>query len=204
MLSLLTDSHFFSLKEVTTEFESRLIEPAPVYVTTNGTDVETRDSIQARHRAHDEYEIYDISLSRLVVESLLSSSFRHEIQTRFSHVSGFDDLPGQVYFMMILDACNSSAVLDIDGAEKSFHEMTFSDFQGENVSSLATSALKYVKVMEGGYALPRNLSSSLTKKATASSCDCFNRTMYNHLDKANDMERRYQLKDSKLLRADPD
>ena len=124
MLSLLTDSHAFSLKEVTTEFESRLTEPASVSVTTNGTEVETRDSVQARHRAYDEYEIYDISLSRLVVESLLSSSFLHEIQTRFSHVSGFDDLPGQVYFMMILDVCNSSAVLDIDGAEKSFEQMT--------------------------------------------------------------------------------
>ena len=106
--------------------------------------------------------------------------------------------------MMILNSYISSAVLAIDGSEKSFKDTTLSDFQGENVSSLATSALKYVKVMEGGYALPRNLSSSLTKKATASSCDCFNRTMYNHMDKANDMERRYQLKDSKLLRADPD
>ena len=31
MLLLLTDSYAFSLKEVTTEFESRLIEPAPVH-----------------------------------------------------------------------------------------------------------------------------------------------------------------------------
>ena len=88
---------------------------------------------------------------------------------------------------MILDACNSSAVLDIDGAEKSFAQMTLSDFQGENVSSLATSALKFIKVMEGGYALPRNLSSSLIKKATTSSYEYFNRTMYNHLDKVNDI-----------------
>ena len=67
---------------------------------------------------------------------------------------------------------------------------------------LATSALKYIKVMEGGYALPRNLSSSLIKTNTLS-CDYFNRTMYNHLDKVNDMERRYMLKDPKILRADP-
>ena len=78
-MSLLTDSHAFSLKEVTTEFGSRLIEPDPVSVNINGTQVESGDSIQARHRAYDEYEIYDISLSRLGVESLLSSSFCHEI-----------------------------------------------------------------------------------------------------------------------------
>ena len=83
------DLHAFSLKKVTTEFESRLIEPDPVSVTTNGTQIETRDSIQARHRAYDEYEIYDISLSRLVVDSLLSLFFRNEIQTRFSQISGF-------------------------------------------------------------------------------------------------------------------
>ena len=83
MLLLLTDSYAFSLKEVTTEFESRLIEPALVSVTTNSTEVETRDLIQARHRAYDEYEIYYISLSRLVVESLPFYSFRHEIQTLF-------------------------------------------------------------------------------------------------------------------------
>ena len=138
-----------------------------------------------------------------MVEYLLSSSFRHEIQTRFSHVSGFDDFPDQVYFMMILDVCNSSTVLDIDGSEKSFQEMTLSDFQGENFSSLDTSALKYIKIIEGGYALPRNISSSLIKKATTPSCEYFNRMMYNHLDKVKDMEKRYMLKDPKLLRADP-
>ena len=106
--------------------------------------------------------------------------------------------------MTILDACNSSTVLDIDGAEKIFKEMTLSDFQGENDSSLATSALKYIKVMEGGYTLPRNLSSFLIKKATVSSCDYFNRTMYNHLNKAKDIERRHQLKDPTFFRTDPD
>ena len=82
--------------------------------------------------------------------------------------------------------------------------MTLSDFQDDNVSSLATSALKYIKVMEYRYALPRNLFSSLIKKTTSSSCDYFNRTMFNHLDKSKDMERLYQLKYPKLLRVDPD
>ena len=75
MMSLLTDSNAYSLKEVTTEFKYHLIEPDPVSINTNGTQVETRDSIQARCYALTEYEIYDISLSCLVVEFLLSSSF---------------------------------------------------------------------------------------------------------------------------------
>ena len=197
-------SYDSSLKEVTTEFKSHFIEPDPVSVDTDGTQVETRDSIQARHHIYDEYKIYDISLSRVVVESLVSSSFRHEMQTRFSHNPNFDDFPGQVYSVMILDACNSSTILDIDGAENSFKDIILSDFQGENIYSLVTSTLKYVKFMERGYSLPQNPSSSLIKKETTPSCDYFNRTMYNHLDKAKDMERWYHLKDLKLLCANPD
>ena len=116
------------MKEVTTEFKYRLIEPDPVSVNTNGTQVETRDSIQARHRAYDENKIYDISLSRLVVESLLSSSFWYEIQNCFSHISSWDDFPGQFHFMMILNSYNLSALLDIDGAEKNFKDTILSHF----------------------------------------------------------------------------
>ena len=40
-MSLLLDYYDYSLKEVITEFESRFIEPDPVSVDTDGTQVET-------------------------------------------------------------------------------------------------------------------------------------------------------------------
>ena len=115
--NLLSFSHLFELQNVIEEYESRILQHDPV-LEANGD--ETKISVAVRIRQYDVYKLFDQALSRLVVESLLSASFREVIKTQFSHYENFDDLPGQIYFMMILDACNTSAAIDIEGAEKSF------------------------------------------------------------------------------------
>ena len=93
--------------------------------------------------------------------------------------------------MMILDACNTSAALDIDGAEKSYKALTLSDIPGENVSDLATVALKHIKIMSGAYALPAKLGTLLLLKVCKSSIETFNRNILNCYVDADAMETRY-------------
>ena len=57
-------------------------------------------------------------MSRLVVESFISRSLETKLQIRFGHLDDYDDAPGQVLFMMILDICNASADKDIESATK--------------------------------------------------------------------------------------
>jgi hypothetical protein len=106
MTDVISDHHLFTIDAVTAEYESRQVEPIPVLVAA----VETPECIQARFRTYDEYEKLDIAFSRLLVEYLVSPDFRDKVKHRFSHVIGFEFLPGQIYFMMILDACNASVI----------------------------------------------------------------------------------------------
>ena len=104
--------------------------------------------------------------------------------------------------MMILEACNASASLDIDGATNKFRDLSLSSFPWENVSDLATTALKLIKIMDGAYAMPVNIGSTLIRKVSTSSCQYFNRTIFGHLDKARQMESMYKIKNPMLLKAD--
>ena len=70
MRNLVKFTHLFTLEDVTQEHDSRLVEPA-IVLDPNG--VETSASKQNRHRAYDKFEIYDIALSRLAIEALLTS-----------------------------------------------------------------------------------------------------------------------------------
>ena len=124
MLSLLDHAHSFSLQDVIAEFQDRSRTPKTEFEPDLIT--ETKLSIASRLKSYDEYEQYDFALSRLVVESIVTTSFRRKVETRFSHEDDFDDLPGQVYFMMILEACNASASLDIDGATNKFRDLSLS------------------------------------------------------------------------------
>ena len=65
-----------------------------------------------------------MALSRLLVESLVSAIYCETIKTRFSHRSNFDDLPGSVYFMMVLEACNTSADIDVKSANSRFYDLS--------------------------------------------------------------------------------
>ena len=113
MCYLLDESYAFTVKEVITEHESRLIEPTAIL---DDTRDETVASITAQFRSYDEFEFYDVGLSRLAVEACVSVSLREKIAIRFSHTPDFDELPGKIYFMMILGTCHASASLDVKGA----------------------------------------------------------------------------------------
>jgi hypothetical protein len=111
MVSLMTEYHAFTVDEILNEFHARAgIEPAPIL---DNAGTETEASRKNRFRFFDDYELDDVALSRLTVESLLTASLREKLETRFSHYARFHNLPGQVIFMMVLDTCNASTELDI-------------------------------------------------------------------------------------------
>ena len=202
MHSLVDDAHLFSLSQVRDEYDTRMIQPSAVFeVDASGKDTttETAESIFNGNKAFDEYEQYDTALSRLIVESLLSPSYRETIKTRFSHHDSFEELPGQVYFMMVLDACNTSAAIDIDSAQVKFDELLLSNFPGQDVSALSTLALKYIKIMMGAYNLPTKLATKLLLKVQKTETEIFNRNILEHYRVADELEREFALKDPKLM-----
>lgn len=190
MTSLLTDYHVFTVDEVINEHEERqLPEGAPIN-DRNGEELSV--SVKARFRCYDDFEFDDIALSRLIVESLLTQSFREKLEVRFSHYDSFEELPGSIIFMMTLDTCNASVEMDIDGAKESFKTLSLDDYPGENVTELATSALKYLKIMRGDYAIDVTVGSSLIKKVCGTSSDSFNRRMHALLDEVKPFEAKYK------------
>ena len=194
-------AHLFELDTVLAEYESHTLTHTPVINPT--TSLETPESLLASQQAYDVYKKFDIALSSLVVESSMSESFHETIKTCFSHYDNFVWLSSQVYFMMILDAYNTSTAIDIEGAEDAFKKLSLQSFPGENVSSLATTAIKFIKVVDRVYALPARLGSQLLLKTSSTlSRNIFNRNVldrYNHVD---EMERRYYLNAPSLMKAD--
>lgn len=203
MVFLLNNPYDFTLEEVTTEYEGQLNKPDKVLKDGSTTD-ETDASILNRFKAFDVYELSDLSLSRLCVECLLLDGFRENIINRFSHLPLFDDLPGQVYLMMVLDTCLASASVDVDGANQQFNALSLSSFPGENISAFSLAALKLLKVMKTAYAMDVKTGSKLLRKVSHTQCDYFNRTIHGFLDTTRSMESKFLLKDPKLLHADPD
>ena len=69
MISLADHPHSFTLEQVLSEFNLRnTIKPSPI-IDSNG--IETSESIINRFKCYDDYEGYDLNLSRLVLESLV-------------------------------------------------------------------------------------------------------------------------------------
>ena len=154
MHSLVQDCRLFDLKGVVSEFNSRMKSPSAEFLqdlNEDDTTIESPESISSRLRSYGEYEKYDIAFSRLVIEALISPTHRETVKTRFLHHKYFTELPGQIYFMMVLSACNTSASIDIDTAKLKFKELSLSDFPGKTVSLLSTLALKYFKIMQAGH-----------------------------------------------------
>jgi hypothetical protein len=139
MVCLTDHPHSFSLDQVMKEFNDRNVpEPAPIL---DGSNNETDESIVNRFKCYDDYESYDISLSRLVLETLTHPVLRETIETRYDHLDDFLDLPGQVYFTMALEACHASTALDISTASKTLNTIKLSSFAGENINDFSTSVL---------------------------------------------------------------
>ena len=107
--------------------------------------------------------------------------------------------------MMVLDICNASADHDIEAATKSFGKLTLADYPAENIEDFATEALRLIKIMQGGYALPYNLGSDLLNKVSTTACPYFNRKVFYFLDSVTVMEDKVGAsRDPQLMTKDPD
>ena len=135
----------------------------------------------------------------------MTSALDAKVLIRYEHYEDYEDLPGQVYFMMVLDICNASADHDIEAATKSFGTLTLADYPAENIDDFATEALRLIKIMQGGYALPYNLGSDLLNKVSTTSCPYFNRKVFTFLDSVTAMEDKVGAsRDPQLITKDPD
>ena len=169
MLFLVNDAHHFTIDDVILEHSQRM-------------------ETTGEFKEYDDYERGDSYLSRLAVESLLSSALDAKILIRYGHYDDFEDLPGQVYLMMVLDICNASADHDIEAATITFGKLTLADFPWENIEDFATEALRLIKIMQSGYALPHTLGSDLLSKVSNTASPYFNRTVFTFLDSVRVME----------------
>ena len=203
MLSIVDEPQHFTVNSVTTEHEVRM-EP-PMDEISAITGVPLQHIVDRNFKKYDEYELADIYMSRLAVEALISRALETRIEIRFGHVIDFDDLPGQVYLMMILEICNASADLDIEAATDALDGLKLSTYPGEDIEGFATEAQRLIRVMQGGYALPYSTGSNLISKVTKTQCAYFNRTMFNYLDEVREMEDKVGAsRDPRTLTLDPD
>ena len=100
----------------------------------------------------------------MVIEYLVSPSLFEVIKIPFSQYEDFDNLPSQLYFMMILDACNTSAEIDIEGAEKAFNNLSLIDFTGDKIYDIDTTDIRNIKVMRSEYSLSPKLGMTIILK----------------------------------------
>jgi hypothetical protein len=161
MVSLLSHSHLLTLKDILTEHANCLAPHVPFI---DEAGVETASSLIVQYSKYDSYDKLDCRISRLAIESIVRSSLQEDIETRYLHLNDFNALPGNVYFMMALEASNASVLLDIDDTAEKFSLLLMMSYPGENIKKLATEALHLIKIMEGGYCLPLRLGSDLLHK----------------------------------------
>ena len=148
----LVDNHFvFKVEDVLQEFTSCLVESGPTIM--GADNMETSRSIAHRFKCFDTYELDDIGMSRLMVESLLTQSFLQKIETRFSHIDDYELVSGACLFMMALDACNAKESMDIEGVKTAFAALDINSYEGQNVSEFITEAMRLIKIMNGEYFL---------------------------------------------------
>ena len=186
MTYLAEEPHLFTIEQVMDEHASRLNQPAPEV---DDNDIETVTSISSRFRCYDKFEKFDISLSRRVLETLLSQDIKATIRIKYGHLSNFKSLPGQVLFMMALDVSNASAIQDIDEATLAFKTLALSTYPGENIVDFATEAQRLIKIMGTGYALPYKTGSALLSKVEKTSSTYFNQQVFRYQSQVKIMER---------------
>ena len=104
---------------------------------------------------------------------------------------------------MVSDTCLASAFIYNKGSKKRFTKLSLDDFPGENLSALATTALKLINTMNTGYTLYIKLGSNLLKNLYINSSSLFKRNIHNELRNVKKMETKYTLKDPKLLKEYP-
>ena len=132
-------------------------------------------------------------LSRLVVESYLTTSFFEKIVVRYGHRQDFKDLSGACLLVMALETCNASASLDVDEATAALAALTLDSYPGENVSDMLNEALRLIKVMKTAFMIPNNTGSCLLPKLTKTSSEEFNRKIFHLFDQVENMEYKYKM-----------
>ena len=182
------DPHTFTLATVLAEHKSRVTEPTPILGASN---VETLESIIARFKCYSTYEKCDWFLSHLAIETLVYPDLRVEVVVQFSHTSSFKKLPGNIYFMMVLEVCHALFSCKMDEAAASFQALDLGAYPGENISKFANEAQHLIKIMKDGYALPYQLGSQLVTKVCSTQSLYFNRTMFNVMDHVLAVEKSY-------------
>ena len=88
--------------------------------------------------------------------------------------------------------------------KKIFDSISLKDFPGENMSDLAIIALKCIKKINTGYDIDIKISLSFLKKVETIFSSYFSRNIHNELSIVKRLEMKYALKDSKLLKVNPD
>jgi hypothetical protein len=134
VVDLFKYSHNFTIDHVVKEFEDRQMVNHP--------------------GAFNNCKLDEVAMSRLVVESLITSSFYEKVIIRFGHRKDFKDLPGSILFLMALETCNSLVSYDVHKAESDFANLSLDQFPGENISNFATEAQRLVKKMGGEFVIP--------------------------------------------------
>ena len=203
MKYLLDNPHDFTFDEVYDDYKDHVDEPTPV-MNTDTPPLEIPESIADFHKAYNIYKLSDHSLSQFVVESLLSSGFREQILNRFSHKDNFEELPGHVYFMIAMDMCLASALVDIDGAKAHFKEFSLASYPGKNAATFSVVALKLIRIMKGAYSINIKIGCKILCKVDHTQSDYFNRKIYRFLDTTCAMESKYLCKDPKTMTTDAD
>lgn len=173
MRNLSETPHLFTVQQVIDEHESRLTELFPVMDATSG--LETEESIKDRFVAYDNnFERFDITLSRRIVESLILNDLLETIRIKYSHAPQYKTYPGSVVFIMALNVSNASAEYDIEGAIEKFKLLTLASYPGENIVDFATEAQRLIKIMQSAYALPHKTGSELLAKIENTESKYFN------------------------------
>ena len=105
--------------------------------------------------------------------------------------------------MMALDTCNASVQHDIASAQQRYKDLSLDSFPAEDVTELATEALRLIHILAGSYALPLTLGSMLIKKVTSTSSEFFNCKIFALLDEIRTLETKYKLLDPAAMAKDP-
>jgi hypothetical protein len=143
-------------------------------------------------------------MSRTLFESPVSPEFYEKIFICYGHQDNFHEVPGSVLVVMALETFNASVSHDIDGAAKTFDELSLDNYPGESITNLMTEAPRLLKIMQGGYALPVHTGSRLLMKMTKTSSEELNRKVFALLDPVKETEYKYKVLDPKSIKADPE
>jgi hypothetical protein len=134
MVSLLSHSHLFTLKDVIAEHIHRLSPHVPLM---DDYGAETEASLIVSYSKYDLYDKLDCRISRLAIESIVGYNLQEDTETCYLHLNDFHGaLPGNLYFMMTFEASNISVLLDIDDAAEKFASLSLVLYPGENVKKL--------------------------------------------------------------------